>query len=311
MSYDLKDINMRAQVDPQAFVNECDDIYQYKIEKAADMITESMHISPIVLLSGPSGSGKTTTALKIEEELRRRGIMSHSIAMDNYFKTLSFEESPKTPDGDYDYESPLCLDMELLIEHFDMLGRGKRIFVPKYEFSRQMRIMEPSKSLRVGKNEIVIFEGIHALNKRITDAYPAAFKLYISARSDILNNGKVFFKGSWMRLIRRLVRDDLFRGASVITTLGMWPNVRLGEKHNISPFKNTANLMFDSTLPYEVCVLKSYIKNLVKSIPDEIECFEPLEQILPALELFAGINSDYLSPESLLREFIGGSSYGL
>ena len=135
------------------------------------MIIENRKQSPIVLLSGPSGSGKTTTAMKIEEELGRRGIKTHSIAMDNYFRSFPDGSGPRTPEGELDLESPKCLDMDLLNEHFDLLSQGKRIYVPKYEFSRQMRIIEPSKSLRL-KRRHCHFEGIHALNDEITDTHP-------------------------------------------------------------------------------------------------------------------------------------------
>ena len=149
-----------------------------------------------------------------------------------------------TPEGDIDYESPLCLDMELLNDHFSMLAEGKRIYVPKYEFSRRMRVIEPSKSIKLKKDEIVVFEGIHALNDLITQKHPDAFKLYISARSNVEFNGEVVFKGTWFRLVRRTVRDYKFRGADPDQTLSMWANVRRGEKANISPFKNKADFQY-------------------------------------------------------------------
>ena len=310
MAYSLSDINLRTKTDPKKFVSECDAVYAEKIKTAADMIIKNLPSSPIVLLSGPSGSGKTTTAMKIEEELGKRGIGTHSIAMDNYFRTLSSYEIPLTPEGERDLESPLCMDMELLNEHFTMLSRGERIFVPKYEFSRQMRILEPSKSLRLGKDEVAIFEGIHALNDDITSVHPEAFKLYISARSNILDDGgRVCFKGTWMRLMRRTVRDSLFRGSDAAFTLGMWANVRRGEKLYISPFKDKANFQFDSSLPYEVPVLKNFARELFASVPNGTERYEELRSIVPALELFEDLPADMLAPDSLLREFIGGGIY--
>ena len=164
---------------------ECDARYAAKIRGAADMIAENLRQSPIVLLSGPSGSGKTTTAQKIEEELTKRGVRTYTISMDNYFRTVDPATAPRTKEGAIDFESPLCMDMELLNEHFTKLARGERILVPKYEFARQMRVLEPSKSLKLKKDEIVIFEGIHALNDDITAKHPEAFKLYISARSNV------------------------------------------------------------------------------------------------------------------------------
>ncbi|MGI5936383.1 MAG: uridine kinase family protein [Oscillospiraceae bacterium] len=309
MAYNLSEINLRAKTDPRGFIEECDAIYHRKIVKAADMIIENRKQSPIVLLSGPSGSGKTTTAMKIEEELGRRGIKTHSVAMDNYFRAFPDGSGPKTPEGEPDLESPKYLDMELLNEHFDLLSQGKRIFVPKYEFSRQMRIMEPSKSLRLGKDDIAIFEGIHALNDEITKCHPEAFKLYISARSNVVDGEKIVFKGTWMRLVRRTVRDYLFRGAGPEYTIKLWANVRRGEKHYISPYKDKADLMFDSSFPYEVCVLKNIATELFQTVPEGAERYEELRSILLAFELFESIDPELLLPDSLLREFIGGGIY--
>lgn len=157
MAFDLNEINYRTVADPKGFIAECDAAYAAKISRAADMISENRRRSPIVLLSGPSGSGKTTTAQKIEEELKRRGIKSYTISMDNYFLDVNPKTSPRTAEGDYDFESPKCLDMDLLNEHFTKLAKGERIYVPKFEFSRKMRVVEPSKSLKLGADEIAIF----------------------------------------------------------------------------------------------------------------------------------------------------------
>ena len=223
MAYYLSEINARCRADAAGFIAECDGIYADRLELAADRIMENMEKSPIVLLSGPSGSGKTTTALKICEVLERRGVRTHSISMDNYFKSVSPETTPRTPEGKYDLESPLCMDMELLNEHFSVLSEGGRILVPRYDFVHQCRDLEPSASLRLKKNEVAVFEGIHALNDSITLVHPEAFKLYISARSNILDDdGAVVFKGTWMRLMRRTVRDYLFRGTAAQETLAHW-----------------------------------------------------------------------------------------
>ena len=309
MAYDLKDINFRTVSDPKGFIDECDEVYAKRVETAADMIIENSRRSPIVLLSGPSGSGKTTTARKISEALERRGVHAHYVGMDDYFQTVDPVTAPRTPEGDIDFESPLCLDMELLNEHFSMLAEGKRIFVPKYEFSRQMRVIEPSKSIKLKKDEIVVFEGIHALNDMITQRHPDAFKLYISARSNVEFNGEVVFKGTWFRLVRRTVRDHKFRGADPDQTLSMWANVRRGEKANISPFKNKADFQFDSSFPYEMAVMNEAATKLFSSIPEGIERYDELRQVLPALQLFGVIDESLVAPDALIREFIGGGEY--
>lgn len=309
MAYDLKDINFRTVADPKGFIEECDAVYAKRVETAADMIIENSRQSPIVLLSGPSGSGKTTTARKISEELERRGVHAHYVGMDDYFLTVDPKTAPRTPEGDIDFESPLCMDMELLNEHFSMLADGKRIFVPKYEFSRQMRVIEPSKSIKLKRDEIVVFEGIHALNDMITQRHPDAFKLYISARSDVTFNGATVFKGTWFRLVRRTVRDYNFRGADPAQTLSMWANVRRGEKANISPFKDKANFQFDSSFPYEMAVMNDTATKLFSSIPEGIERYDELRQVLPALQLFGVIDEALVAPDALIREFIGGGEY--
>ena len=309
MAYDLKDINFRTVSDPKGFIDECDEVYAKRVETAADMIIENSRRSPIVLLSGPSGSGKTTTARKISEALERRGVHAHYVGMDDYFQTVDPVTAPRTPEGDIDFESPLCLDMELLNEHFSMLAEGKHIFVPKYEFSRQMRVIEPSKSIKLKKDEIVVFEGIHALNDMITQRHPDAFKLYISARSNVEFNGEVVFKGTWFRLVRRTVRDHKFRGADPDQTLSMWANVRRGEKANISPFKNKADFQFDSSFPYEMAVMNEAATKLFSSIPEGIERYDELRQVLPALQLFGVIDESLVAPDALIREFIGGGEY--
>ncbi len=309
MSFDLNEINFRTISDPKALVEEGDAIYNERISKAADMIIENRKRSPIVLLSGPSGSGKTTTAMKISEELKKRGIGTHYVGMDDYFKTIDPETVPRTPEGDMDLESPLCVDMELMNKHFDMLSKGQRIFVPKYEFSRKMRVQEPSKSIKLNKDEIVVFEGIHALNDMITDRNPEAFKLYISARSDVMFEGKDVFKRTWFRLVRRTVRDYNFRGSDAAETMSMWANVRRGEKKYISPFKNKADMQFDTALPYELPVFNRTATELFKSVPEGIERFDELRSVLPALQLFGDIDEKYVAKDSLIREFIGGGIY--
>ncbi len=309
MNWQLNDINFKTVSDPKGFIAEGDAQYQAKVAEAAERIIENKKNSPIVLLSGPSGSGKTTTAMKIAEALNERGIGTHYVGMDDYFNTVSPETTPRTPEGDYDLESPLCLDMELLNEHFTRLSRGERIYVPKYEFSRQMRIQEPSKSIKLKADEIVIFEGIHALNDAITSQHPEAFYLYISASSNVVFQDSVVFKSTWFRLVRRMVRDYKFRGTDPNGTLAMWANVRRGERLHISPFKNKANFRFDTAFPYELPVFNAVATQLFQSVPEGIERYDELRQVLPALQLFGRIDEDLVAPDAMIREFIGGGIY--
>ena len=240
MAYSLKEINDAVRSDPKGFVEECDAAYARKIESAARRIADNRSRSRIVLLSGPSGSGKTTTAKKIEARLEEMGIRSHAISMDNYFQTVDPETAPRNREGQIDYESPFCLDMDLLNRHFAMLDRGEKIHVPKFEFARQMRSAIKSSPLRLGPDEIAIFEGIHALNDIITGKNPNAMKLYISARSNVVDEaGETVFKGTWMRLARRTVRDAKFRSWEPEVTIKMWANVRRGRNCTSPPSRTT------------------------------------------------------------------------
>ena len=309
MAYKLNDINLRTVSDPKGFMEECDALYKQRVEEAVDRILDNKKNSPIILLSGPSGSGKTTTSMKIAEALEKRGVRTHYVGMDDYFKTVD-RTTPRTPEGELDLESPLCLDMELLNTHFDQLAKGERIYVPKFEFSRRMRIQEPSKSIKLGKDEMVVFEGIHALNTMITDVHPEAFKLYISARSDVEFQGRVVFKRTWFRLVRRMVRDYKFRGSDPQETMSMWANVRRGEMSYISPFKDQANFRFDTSFAYELPVFNHTATQLFKSVPEGIERFDELRKVLPALQLFGHIPEEDVADDALIREFIGGGIYG-
>ena len=310
MAYSLSEINERCRADAAGFIADCDAVYADRLKKAADRIQENLERSPIVLLSGPSGSGKTTTAMKICEVLEERGVRTHSVSLDDYFKTVSPETTPRTASGAYDLESPLCLDMDLLNDHFTRLSKGERIYVPKYDFVHQSRMMRYGRTLRLKKNEVVVFEGIHALNDAITTVHPEAFKLYISARSNVLDDsGRIMFKGTWMRLMRRTVRDYLFRGTNAQSTLKNWANVRRGEKLYISPFKDKADLQFDSSFPYEVPVLNNSATELFAGMPEDTPRYQELRSILPAFEQFEDVSPDLLAADSLLREFIGGGKY--
>ena len=312
MAYQLEEINRRLKEDPAGFVAECDGVYQKRLETAAERILERMKESPIVLLSGPSGSGKTTTALKLEQELERRGVQTHTISMDNYFKTLNRKTAPRNAEGDIDYESPRLLDMDLLDETFTRLSRGEWVVVPKFEFARQMRNDSRGTPLKLDRNEIAIFEGIHALNDDIAGRHPEATTLYISARSDILEGEALRFKGTWMRITRRAVRDCNFRGTDLVETLSMWYNVRRGEKLHISPFKGRANVIIDSSLRYEVPLFTNYadaLRAAVEEVPADNQRRAELEAMVDAFRYFQPLSPDLVPADSLLREFIGGGSY--
>ena len=307
--YDIETINRRAADDPEGFAIECEAIYNRKVMEAAAGIAERSLMSRIVFLSGPSGSGKTTTALKICDAINKLGIHAHTISMDMYFLPSSREDAPRTDDGEYDLESPYCMDIELLNQHYFCLDRGVEVEIPHFCFNLQDRDPAKCKPLKLSKDEIVIFEGIHALNDMLADEHPNAFKLYISARSDIEENHELCFKRTWTRLLRRVVRDELFRGMGASRTINMWANVREGEKKYISPFKYKADLLFDSSMAYEVPVMKKLAYKALSEVPDGTERLDELRALLPALMEFKEIDSALVPRESILREFIGGGIY--
>ena len=305
MAYQLEKINQAVRVDKLGFMEECDHQYQKKVEQAADLICKNMKLSPVVLLSGPSGSGKTTTAHKITAELQRRGVGTHTISMDDYFVRRDPSTAPRTPEGEIDYESPEMMDLQLLSQHFAQLTRGEEILVPHFEFARQMRNDSKAKPLKLGKDEVAIFEGIHALNTKLTAGHPNATRLYISARSNVMDGEVLRFKGTWMRLTRRAVRDFNFRGTDIVGTLDMWANVRRGEKLYISPYKHTAHMLFDSSLPYEVSVMACYARPLMAAVPEENQRRHELLELVRAFDWFETIEPGLVPKDSLLHEFIG------
>ena len=306
---DLAEVNRRVREDPKEFVAECERGYAEQVSAAADMIIENMKKSPVVLLAGPSGSGKTTTAFKLEQELEERGVTTHSVSLDNYFKTVDHRTVPRTPEGDVDLESPLCLDMDLLNEHFGMLARGEMIRIPRYVFSRQIRDPSRSTPLRLKENEIAIFEGIHALNDDLTAPHPEAFKLYVTASGSYWINDEQILTRQQLRLMRRVVRDFNFRGANAAYTLEMWPTVIRGERLYIDPYKTSADDWINSTLAYEVAVMKQFAGKLFAELLGSTIVNEELQSILPALALFSELDPELTPESSLLREFIGGGIF--
>ena len=308
MSYLLSEINEAVRRDPKQFAADCDADYAKKIVSAARAISARRDRSRVILLSGPSGSGKTTTALRIEDVLDHSGVETYTISMDDYFRTVDPETSPRALNGDYDFESPFCLDVELLNKHFGMLDRNETIDIPKYDFTLHARLENVvSQSLRLGPDEMAIFEGIHALNDVIVGKNPDAFKLYIAARSNIVDdNGAVVFRHGWMRLCRRIVRDFKFRNNPASRTLQLYANVSRGERLYITPYKENANLLFDSSLACECSVLKPFVVPLLKDV--DLEEYPIAADILAGYEQIEEMDSKYLADNSLIREFIGGSA---
>ena len=304
MDFQLSYINQGIRSDPKGFLAEWDGVYEARVAQAAETLAAGLGQSPVVLLSGPSGSGKTTTAGKLQAALGRLGITSHTVSMDDYFRNIGGKDYPRTADGSLDLESPYCLDLDLLNQHFDQLERGEEILVPSFSFSRRMRDTSQVRPLRAGKDEAIIFEGIHALNDLITDRHPHAQRLYISARSGVAHQDDVLVKSTWTRLLRRCVRDFNYRGTDAVETLGLWANVRLGEKLHISPFKDKAQIQLDTSLAYEVNVLMAYAVPLLDALPEEAPRRDEILTMLENFRFFEPVDAALVSRDSLLQEFI-------
>ena len=308
MSYQLQEINRRIDQDVNGFLEECDAQYAEKVSQAADAILANLPLSPIVLLSGPSGSGKTTTALKIEEELERRGVLSHTISLDNYFKTLNPKTVPRTADGSIDFESPKCLDMDLLNAHFSKLSKGETIVVPHFEFARQMRNDQMGTPLRLGKNEVAIFEGIHALNPELTSLVPGdqIYRVYAGLREEYCIDGRRTINTQDIRLCRRTLRDAATRGRSPAKTLAMWDRVLDGETRYIKGFKTTADFLLDTSFTYELGLISNLLGVVRRQFTLEGHNAELWDETARRFEHVAPLSLDLLPPDSMLREFYGG-----
>lgn len=298
MPYSATEINEAIRRDPAGFARDCDAGFTEKVRDAAARIAAHQGESRIVLLSGPSGSGKTAVTLKVRDALETLGITSHTVSMWDYLKPSDSENVPRKQSGDADYLSPYSLDVDLLNRHFAMLDRGELIQIPKFEFAWQTRSDSLIRPMRLEKDEVVIFEGPHALNDIIAGKNPKAFKLYIAARSDIFDGADLLFDRAWIRLCRRIVRE----GTHVRLTLGMWEKNRQNELLYISPYKKNADLMFDSSLPFSASVLKPFVVPLLEELPRGR--YQVVEDILRAYEKIDSLDERFIAPDSLAREFI-------
>ncbi|MBR6101956.1 MAG: nucleoside kinase [Ruminococcus sp.] len=300
-------INKRIQKNPSSFVRRCEEDYRLQIETIADSIAESRGEKPIILLAGPSGSGKTTTALRLEEYLDNAGMETHTISMDNYFLTLDEETAERSEDGSIDYESPARLDIELLNRHMEMLSRGEEIEIPTFDFTKQCRSEEVRK-LRRHKDELIIFEGIHALNPAVTGNHSdIANHIYVSVRTRLESKQEKLLHPSHLRLMRRIIRDKLFRGRDCIATMEMFASVERGEDKYIMPYKHYSQYSVNTFMAYEPSVYKEYVLEDLRHARDLGYDFPDLDLMIEILEYLEPVKLGDVPGTSLVREFIGGS----
>ena len=259
-----------------------------------------------VMIAGPSSSGKTTFSHRLSVQLEAIGLKPHPIAVDNYF--VNRVDSPRDEHGNYNYEILECLDVELFNRDMTGLLEGKRVELPYYNFKKGVREYK-GNFLQLGEGDILVIEGIHCLNDRLSYTLPAdsKFKIYISALTQLNIDEHNRIPTTDGRLLRRMVRDARTRGSSARETIRMWPSVRRGEEENIFPFQEEADAMFNSALVYELAVLKQYAQPLLFAIPRDSEEWLEAKRLLKFLDYFIGVSSEDIPKNSILREFIGGS----
>ena len=278
-----------------------------KIGEIASQIAERPE-TKFVLIAGPSSSGKTTFSHRLSIQLRANGLKPHPIAVDNYF--VDREHTPRDADGNYNFECLEAIDIEKFNDDMKNLLAGKEVHLPIFNFKTGKRDYEriPKK---LGENDILVIEGIHCLNPKLTEMLndENKFRIYISALTQINIDEHNRIPSTDGRLIRRLVRDARTRGASAMRTIGMWPSVRRGEEENIFPFQEEADVMFNSSLLYELSVLKQYVEPLLFAVDRDSEEYLEAKRLLKFFDYFVGIGSEYVPTNSLLREFIGGGCF--
>jgi len=261
-----------------------------------------------VMIAGPSSSGKTTFSHRLSVQLKAQGMIPHPIAVDDYF--VNRVNSPKNPDGSYNYEVLECLDIDQFNKDMTALLAGETVEMPRYQFKTGEREYR-GDYLKLGKDDILVIEGIHCLNDKLSYSLPkdSKFRVYISALTQLNIDEHNRIPTTDCRLIRRMVRDARTRGASAQDTIRMWPTVREGEEAYIFPFQESADMMFNSATVYELSVLKQYAEPLLFGIPRESPEYMEAKRLLKFLDYFLGVNSEDIPRNSIVREFIGGSCF--
>ena len=301
MRIELNDINHALRTDPKGYVAQCDNLYDNRVDKAAELVLNRLQRSRVALLAGPSSSGKTTTASRLKKALEKRGVYAHMISLDDYYRSKSEPDFPRTKDGELDLEAPEGLDLALLGRHLEALDKGGEIVVPYFDFKLQAQVPEKFRPLQLKDQEVVIFEGIHGLNPLLTSKNPEATRLFVSTASSVYDNDVEVFDRVWMRVLRRIVRDFNFRAASAEETLGMWRNVRLGEKKYITPFKTSAHYAIDSSHGYEVAAFRTIAEPMLIKAEEHPQP-KLVDLILEGLEAFDPLDPATLPETSLLKE---------
>ena len=288
-------------------INVSEALQEKKISQIADTIAARKEIK-VVLIAGPSSSGKTTFCKRLSVQLLASGVKPVQISLDDYF--VNRAETPKDENGELDYESIYALNIPLINEQFNALFRGEEVELPKYNFQTGMS-EKSGKKLHLGENNILLVEGIHALNPALTEqiADDKKFKIYASALTTILLDDHNYIPTTDNRLLRRIVRDYKYRGCSAQDTIHRWPSVRAGENKWIFPYQEQADVMFNTALLFELAVIKPQAEEVLEQVPENCEEYAEAYRLHKFLKYFAPLPFRNLPPTSLLREFLGGSSF--
>ena len=288
-------------------INVSEALQEKKLTEIADEIASRKDVK-LVLLAGPSSSGKTTTCKRLSIQLLANGIKPLQISLDDYF--VDREHTPKDDKGEYDYESIYALNLKLINDQFNALFRGEEIELPKYNFQTG-RSEKSGKKLRMEPNNVLVVEGIHALNPELTAQIPEAqkFRVYVSALTTILLDDHNYIPTTDNRLLRRIIRDYKYRGVNAQETIHRWPSVRAGENKWIFPYQENADVMFNSAMLFELAVIKQQAEPLLEQVPENCEEYSEAYRLRKFLKYFQPIPNRDIPPTSLLREFLGGSSF--
>ena len=288
-------------------INISEALQEKKIAKIAEEIANRKGVK-LVLLAGPSSSGKTTSCKRLSIQLAVNGLKPLQISLDDYF--VDSEKTPKDASGEYDYESIYALDLDLINEQFNALFRGEEVELPKYDF-QSGKSKKSGNKLKMNDNNVLVVEGIHALNPELTAHIPQEqiFRVYASALTTILLDNHNYIPTTDNRLLRRIIRDYKYRGVSAQETIHRWPSVRAGENKWIFPFQENADAMLNTAMLYELAVIKTQAEPLLQQVPENCEEYAEAYRLLKFLKYFKGIPYNNLPPTSLLREFLGGSSF--
>ena len=288
-------------------INISEALQEKKIAKIAEDIANREGVK-LVLLAGPSSSGKTTSCKRLSIQLAVNGLKPLQISLDDYF--VDREKTPKDANGEYDYESIYALDLQLINDQFNALFRGEEVELPKYDFQTG-KSKKSGKKLKMNDNNVLVVEGIHALNPELTAQIPneQIFRVYASALTTILLDNHNYIPTTDNRLLRRIIRDYKYRGVSAQETIHRWPSVRAGENKWIFPFQENADAMLNTAMLYELAVIKTQAEPLLQQVPENCEEYAEAYRLLKFLKYFKGIPYNNLPPTSLLREFLGGSSF--